>query len=221
MGMTEIVCSECGSAFLRKKSEHAKSLRKGATKFYCSQSCVYSSRAVREIRDCLNCGKSVEKRPSDFSANTFCSRSCAASFNNTGVNRHVSNCNRKVKTKRVRRTVAERVIEWSKGDNSALPPSAERKGTLTQGFRLEFAILRGGKCERCGFPSSEDFLRWNRLQGMDNEAIISLLDVAHRDNDHTNMSYDNLELLCKTCHVIDTRLNPVERGEGRWVNYRS
>ncbi len=53
--------------------------------------------------------------------------------------------------------------------------------------RLKVRLLqkRGEKCERCQFP------------------IYGILEVHHKDRDHSNNSLTNLELLCPNCHATE------------------
>lgn len=81
-------CYTCGNAFLSRKSSIVQYLNNNpdyAIKF-CSNAC--KGFAVRQSLEviCKNCNKTIFKSPKEIkgskSGNNFCSRSCAASFNN-------------------------------------------------------------------------------------------------------------------------------------------
>ena len=81
-------CIECGSTHYRTKNliqrvlnGNLKNTSKGS---FCSKSCNYlHKRKIVKIQ-CTYCNKDVDKHPCETknSKNQFCSRSCAASFNN-------------------------------------------------------------------------------------------------------------------------------------------
>jgi Zn finger protein HypA/HybF involved in hydrogenase expression len=93
---------------------------------------------------------------------------------------------------------------WKQGDCGVLPKSCTASGLLSGKPRTFLFHDRGLKCERCEWTYTDDGYP------------LPPLDVSHRDNDFSNNSYDNLELLCPNCHAVETRINPTKRGEGRW-----
>ena len=107
----------------------------------------------------------------------------------------------------------ERFKKWLDGDLDALPPSALKKGVLTSSFRERFIKHRGCKCARCGW--NHDFGTRSR-----HNEFMSALELSHINHNHLDMRAENLEVLCPNCHKVETMLNPVERGKGRWVAYK-
>lgn len=79
-----LICSFCSSVFYKPKNEIQKVLKGNRTdKFeYCSKNC-HSLAGSQEV-ECLECHTKFRKRNSQIvkTQNHFCSRSCAASFNN-------------------------------------------------------------------------------------------------------------------------------------------
>lgn len=89
-GLLHLECYSCKQAFqLDKHSiqrilnpKNAKSQRRSGK--YCSNKCQGKSMKTKQTVSCANCSKEFEKLPSQIkkSKNHFCSRSCAATYNN-------------------------------------------------------------------------------------------------------------------------------------------
>lgn len=86
--MTNLICAHCETSFVRGAGEHAKALRKGKTKHYCSRQCVGASRATGDTMLSLICGtcrRPFERAVADHNRNlrlkglqkTFCSPECS------------------------------------------------------------------------------------------------------------------------------------------------
>lgn len=79
-------CYQCNKPFLmmKKSINHELNHDRGRGKF-CSKTCKTLSEKTKETVTCLNCSVIFEKKQSDIkkSSNHFCSKSCAASYNNT------------------------------------------------------------------------------------------------------------------------------------------
>jgi len=80
-------CYQCNDSFPKEK-KRVKSeikLQRGECKF-CSHNCHYKSKINLQPLNCTNCGQSFLKSPSQIkkskSDNHFCSRPCAATYNN-------------------------------------------------------------------------------------------------------------------------------------------
>ncbi|MFA7219340.1 MAG: hypothetical protein WC119_02425 [Synergistaceae bacterium] len=84
--LMELECENCGDIFRRKKREIIRRLEVRGNSYstcdYCSRSCQKKAKSIKCI--CSNCNEPIQKMPSQFqkSKNHFCSRSCAASYNN-------------------------------------------------------------------------------------------------------------------------------------------
>lgn len=96
-------CPQCTSSFIRKKKViQSKFGKHNNEKFiYCSHFCATQSKITKEKVVCKHCDSTFEKLQSQIknSLNHFCSRSCAAKYNNTH------------KTKGVRRSKLEKWLE--------------------------------------------------------------------------------------------------------------
>jgi hypothetical protein len=81
-------CYYCNNLFQKKKKYYLHELKsnKGEIRF-CNKKCDYESKVKKIIFNCAECKKEVLKRPKEQlkskSGNVFCSKSCAASYNNT------------------------------------------------------------------------------------------------------------------------------------------
>jgi hypothetical protein len=80
-------CYHCDSVFYLPKRRIQDALNEKTTTKgkYCSRKCASLNHRERVIINCTNCGKSIEKWPNDIKRfkNSFCSSSCAATYNNT------------------------------------------------------------------------------------------------------------------------------------------
>lgn len=78
-----IACDNCGSLHYKAQCEILKGLRRDK-KFFCSRECHHKYHSTTQEVKCANCGVSFSKLPSQIAKtnNNFCSKSCAATFNN-------------------------------------------------------------------------------------------------------------------------------------------
>lgn len=96
-------CNQCKNAFSITKHEITRALnpKSASVAKFCSQYCahLHTSREVSVI--CKNCNKQFNKKNGELtrSPNSFCSRSCSATYNN------------KNKTKGIRRSKLEKYLE--------------------------------------------------------------------------------------------------------------
>ena len=87
-----IKCFICDNVFGKSKSELQHEYKKAISKnisgmklFFCTQQCFGKYTSINNIEcNCTNCGIKIIKRPCDFKKikNAFCSKSCAATYNN-------------------------------------------------------------------------------------------------------------------------------------------
>jgi len=82
----DLICTECGKPFVRRKTEIDAAVRKGTIRFFCSLKCQHLSLTKSVIIPCSNCGKPVTVSRANWNKTEkhFCSHSCAAISNNSG-----------------------------------------------------------------------------------------------------------------------------------------
>lgn len=79
-----VECSGCGKKFFKRKQDVYRARIKGSENIYCSKKCISKTQTGCSNVKCKNCGKKFHKRPSEIkrTKNHFCSKSCAAKYNN-------------------------------------------------------------------------------------------------------------------------------------------
>jgi hypothetical protein len=80
----DATCAFCNKPFTVKRKTYIDAIRDDEDhKFYCSKECQFQAQKTGQYIECLNCGKLCWKTPHDMKrGGKFCSRSCAAIFNN-------------------------------------------------------------------------------------------------------------------------------------------
>jgi hypothetical protein len=86
-GRVKMKCEQCDTIFLRRKSIINQCIKRGEVNTFCSLKCSSEALKRRIITNCKSCNKQVEKTGAEFkkskTGNFFCSKSCAAKYNNT------------------------------------------------------------------------------------------------------------------------------------------
>jgi len=82
--MIDVTCLNCRTLFQKRPYE----VKRTNGKNFCCRKCfnLYQGKnRINNIKECATCGKKFYKSPSDQkkTKNNFCSRSCAATYNNT------------------------------------------------------------------------------------------------------------------------------------------
>lgn len=79
-----LICHHCYKEFKRSAQRFASNKCKNIKNFYCSKQCFNSSQVISILVNCKECNKEFLKLPSQIlkTPNNFCSRSCAARYNN-------------------------------------------------------------------------------------------------------------------------------------------
>jgi len=83
--LVELECSICLSTFTKQKRIYLRAVRgyKGYSSSFCSSDCAAKARVARINITCNQCSKQIEKTKSKLSKNNFCSKRCAAIWNNS------------------------------------------------------------------------------------------------------------------------------------------
>jgi hypothetical protein len=89
--MITVECKKCGKLFQKTVQRYKESIKNGWNLF-CSQPCRYAYQKRSLALFCAQCKKSISKPPGEIrktKRNTFCSKSCAAIFNNAHKAHHI------------------------------------------------------------------------------------------------------------------------------------
>jgi len=79
-------CENCNKTFPREKRNVINKLKNASiTHTYCSRACANKDQTTAKVVECAWCNKTFSKTLNQINRgkNNFCSRSCAASYNNT------------------------------------------------------------------------------------------------------------------------------------------
>jgi hypothetical protein len=159
------------------------------TKHILQQQCAAKSRETRENYEdhpkfCLFCG---EKIPFENRRGKFCNKSCAASYNNAGINRHAGNIPQESlcscgQPKRKHNKYCADCIQ-KRVYNKYLSLEETKDDRVRKRIIIE---RRGYQCQICGI---------NDWMGQPIK-----LELDHVDGNADNNVEENLRLLCPNCH---------------------
>lgn len=76
------ICAHCGISGKKSARNLNTDQKKGKEKIYCDRKCVARAMTDKRLCICKLCGKEKYRIPSQVSINTFCSKSCAVTYNN-------------------------------------------------------------------------------------------------------------------------------------------
>ena len=134
------------------------------------------------MKNCLNCSKKT-------SNNKFCSRSCAASFNNKGINRHGTEITTRICLECGKETSNPKFCSNKcQGHYKIITNRKDMFNGKNGSWKVIKSYLKEtvGKCQECGISE------WN------NKSLS--LECDHIDGDGTNNTLENARLLCPNCH---------------------
>lgn len=174
------------------------------------------------MKTCKNCG--VEFKPNDY-RQIFCSRSCSATLNNKTSPR------RKPGPHSKRHIVCKFCGQASQTGASSTFEFCSRACKRKD----DFSKWKAGELDFSNLTWKNDFPAWAKAllleeSGYQCQAIRSdtgirctesrrrssgnsILEVEHRDGDSTNHAYDNIELLCPSCHSLTPTYRAGNRGK--------
>ena len=158
---------------------------------------------------CRYCDSSLSY---DKRKNKFCGHSCAASFNNNGVPRNVTNGLWKNKACSFCGKETANLKCCSNKCFSAYVKNKRRKkieeaGSITDKKDKWYLIdIRGHKCESCSTK------KWMGKP--------IPLDIHHKDGDSDNNKLGNLQLLCPNCHRLTPNHGSKNTANSKRQKYR-
>jgi hypothetical protein len=153
-------------------------------------------KGVRKMKECERCGD-----PLNHSQDRYCSKSCAASVNNMGVQRNI-NTNGKILVDG--RWVTTLCRFCNKPTMNQIFCSSNCRHLETRKNRKEKIVSEGG------IKSKKDKWILEELRGKCCESCKEKkwlneeipLDIHHIDGDSDNNIFENLQLLCPNCHRL-------------------
>lgn len=155
------------------------------------------------------CKRCNEELPYEKRSNTFCSHSCAASFNNKGIVRNVTDGKYSAKECAFcgKTTINSKFcnhqcrVDFIKNE---IEKEIEKEGKITAVVTGKRYLVdtRGNKCEICGLTE------WL------GKIIIMVMD--HIDGDSENNLLDNLRLICPNCDSQTSTYKGRNKGNGRY-----
>lgn len=184
------------------RERHASSNRKKSL----NRSIKIKNKYLDNPKKCKYCKEILqyEKR-----ANIFCNKSCAASFNNTGLSRN--NITGIVQSVNITKTYCEFCGKITKRHNKYCSNQCQstykhliyinkwllgiESGScgsygINSNVRRYLFDVHNSKCEECG---------WGLIHP---ETSRIPLQIHHLDGDCTNNKLENIKLLCPNCHVM-------------------
>ena len=175
-------------------------------------------------RVCSNQECSAEFVQKSGAKGLYCSRSCAATINNSRFpkrkkSRAVCPCGTEVVNKGASKYCSsehsafyrrlEKIQPWLDGEWDG----STNGGGLSRHIRRYLLDQADNKCTRCG---------WGEVNPLLDKPILT---IDHIDGDWRNNMVDNLRVLCYNCHTLTPTFNALNKGNakrsgGRQYNHR-
>lgn len=164
---------------------------------------------------CAYCGVQFKRRSNEVGENNFCSKSCAASLNNSlhpkrkkGEPNYCDYCGKELSSKKATTCIecrykhvvpkSETRLPYQKRSEEWKRKNRERvKERLRQLKTLAVEYL-GGSCQRCGYDKSVWSLHFHHLDPTEKDFNIS---GQSRSWEATKAELDKCVLLCGNCHA--------------------
>lgn len=144
-----------------------------------------SSKSIYKI--CPKCSKNFDAY-SKWGERKFCSRSCANSRKHSNETKQKISIG--VKSEFDSIPIIEQEKRRKQSSDKIRLVNSTKDYTLTYGIKKRVLLEQDHKCNRCGLSE------WL------GEHLI--LELEHKDGNHTNDSRNNVECLCPNCHSLTT-----------------
>jgi len=130
---------------------------------------------------CHLCKQAIYRRPVELAAGrVFCSQICFGRSNRRESPCVI--CDKPILASQNKKTCSRACSNTNRSGIKYKIGSPKDKVKNKQAIKLRIIALRGPVCERCGYSK------------------IEILHVHHRDRNHKNNEFSNLELICPNCH---------------------
>lgn len=131
----------------------------------------------------MQCGKAIYKRRSQVEKNNgrvFCSIVCYGRANR--IEKPCVICGTLIRSGLNKKTCSRACANKHRAGIKYLLNRPKDKVKHYQSLKIRLLTLRGRSCQRCGYNKYE------------------ILQVHHKDRNHSNNELSNLELICPNCH---------------------
>jgi len=132
---------------------------------------------------CTVCRKEIYKRPSVIQVNSgrvFCSITCYGIANRKEVSCIV--CGKRMLSGLNKKTCSRACANQNRIGTKYHQNRPRDKVITIRRIKIRLFEARGEECERCGYKRA------------------AILQVHHKDRNHSNNELNNLEILCPNCH---------------------
>lgn len=193
MLFVDLVCSYCGNPFKKKDNLFKIATGRGQSNHYCSKDCVTLSQRKQVQKICTNCNKEFIMKRSETtkskSGNNFCSKSCAAQYNNKNRARTIDTRKECPICGGPKHTQSITCLICSTNEWLARTISEVSSTSIRSIARSVYGKLGNRHCENCGYDSHIDVAHIKAIAIFDNAATMAEVNEIH-----------NLVGLCRNCH---------------------
>lgn len=172
---------------------------------------------------CTKCTKEFSKQPNQVkkSKNHFCSRSCAATYNNKkypkrsinrdhpaclfcnkdliSINKHTKYCSNQCQFDHKHALYIER---WLNGEETG-NKGTQKLVVVSRHVKRWLRETRGNRCQKC---------RWCEINPVTQKVPV---EADHIDGNAQNTTPENLQLICPNCHSLTPTFRALNTGNGR------
>ena len=215
-----VQCTECGRIFEKVYRDISGNRM--------SRTCKHNNKTyIEQDVYCKNCGRKIERNGDSLSKylkKKFCSKSCAASYNNRNtthnqtsqksetLNSNCLNCQAPISHKKKFCSIAcqldfqykDYIDKWKRHEVTGIKG---KNGQLSNYIRRYIFEKFQSKCSRCGWGETNPYT--NTIP----------LEVEHIDGNWENSYEENLDLLCPNCHSLTSTYRGANRGHGRNITW--
>lgn len=199
--LIDLICEYCNELFKRRKGNIRN-------RHYCSKECFSKSRSRSKLIDCNNCSKEILKSNADIkkskSGNFFCSRSCAATYNNrTSPKRKPLGkckiCSKSIKSSRLYCSVEcrDKSRRPKISQNERLNNAKNAVISYRQRMKKRAVEYKGGSCKICGYNKCFRALSFHHIDPKTKDFTISGLTYKWA---RIKAEIDKCILVCLNCH---------------------
>lgn len=212
--LVNLTCTWCTKNYTLTNPRYQTKVKKGVKNFYCSRECSVASQRshVKNNSSCTVCAKMFHRTKSEISKsksqNIFCSSSCAAKFNNKGLQRNppkermCSKCNDSFfrsndeksnlckKCQNNKNTLKNLTLKECKDKLSIKGKHVSWTTTYVRQHNSSYnKSLKKLPCQKCGYSKHVELAHIKPVSSFQDTAFLEEIN-----------SSDNILVLCPNCH---------------------